>query len=233
MSILSELRSQVAAILNTSWKTRDGQIVPEPESVRLGNDAVLIDGTVLYADLVQSTGLVDGFKNYFAAEIYKSFLVSACRLIRSEGGEVTAFDGDRVMAVFIGTNKNSSAAKAALKINWVVKNVVNPAIKSQYPDTAYAVSHVVGVDTSPLFVAKTGIRGSNDLVWVGRAANYAAKLCDIRDAPYATYITTDVFGRLSEEAKLGGNPKRLMWEKATWTETGQTIYRSNWWWALS
>ena len=33
----------------------------------------------------------------------------------------------------------------------------------------------LGIDTSKLFVARTGIRKSNDLVWVGRAANYAAK----------------------------------------------------------
>ena len=34
----------------------------------------------------------------------------------------------------------------------------------------------VGIDTSELFVARTGIRRANDLVWVGRAANHAAKL---------------------------------------------------------
>jgi class 3 adenylate cyclase len=233
MSTLTELRSEITAICATSWKTRDGEIIPEPEKVQLGNDAVLIDGTVLYADLVQSTALVNGYKSQFAAEIYKSFLVTACRIIRNDGGVITGFDGDRVMAVFIGGSRNSSAAKVALKINWAVKNVINPAIKAQYPDTSYSVSHVVGIDASPLFVARTGIRGSNDLVWVGRAANYAAKLCDIRDGSYSTYITADVFGRLSEEAKLGGNPKKLMWEKATWNETGLTIHRSSWWWALS
>ena len=85
------------------------------------------------------------------------------------------------MAVYLGDGKNSSAARTALKINWTVKNVVNTAIKKQYPNTSYSVAHAVGIDTGKLFVARTGIRGSNDLVWVGRAANYAAKLCDLRD----------------------------------------------------
>jgi class 3 adenylate cyclase len=48
------------------------------------------------------------FKDWFAAEIYKSYLISACRIIRDNGGEITAFDGDRVMAVFIGNMKNTN-----------------------------------------------------------------------------------------------------------------------------
>ena len=115
--------------------------------------------------------------------------MTSCRIIRSDGGEITAFDGDRVMAVYLGDSKNSNAAKSALKINWAVKNVINPAIKKQYPDTSFEVAQAIGIDTSELFVARTGIRGSNDLVWVGRAANYAAKLCSLRDEGYSTFIT--------------------------------------------
>jgi class 3 adenylate cyclase len=233
MGTLNDVRTEVAAIFATKWQKREGQVVPEPENVLLGNDAVTLKGTVLYADLAQSTQLVQGYKDFFAAEVYKSYLVTACRIIRSDGGVITAFDGDRVMAVYLGDAKNSNAARSALKINWAVKNVINPAIKQEYPNTSYEVSQVIGIDTSPLFVAKTGIRGSNDLVWVGRAANYAAKLCSIREPTHSSYLTEDVFNQLNETSKLGGNPKRTMWEKVTWTETGLTIYRSSWWWALT
>src|SRR3989442_9814444 len=135
-----------------------------------------MEGTVLYADIADSTGLVNNFKAWFAAEIYKAYLVGACRIIRNNGGEVTAFDGDRVMAVFIGGYKNSSAAKTALNINSFVGEL-NALIKESYPKTAYVLRQSVGIDTSNLFVARTWIRNSNDLDWVGRAANYAAKLC--------------------------------------------------------
>jgi class 3 adenylate cyclase len=232
MGTLEDIQAEVRLIFATSWKKREGLLVPDPEAVRLGNDGVTLHGTVLYADLVDSTQLVDGFKDYFAAEIYKSYLVVACRIIRSEGGEITAFDGDRVMAVYVGKSKNTSAARTALKINWAVNNVINPAIKKQYPDTSYAVSQVVGIAAGPLFVAKTGIRGSNDLVWVGRAANYAAKLCSLRERGYASFITEDVFDHMHDAAKLGGSPKQSMWEKVTWTETGLTVYRSRWWWKV-
>src|SRR5207248_4620847 len=104
--------------------------------LKLNNDAVKLDATVLYADLSASTGLVDGYKQHFAAEIYKAYLHCAAKIIRSEDGVITAYDGDRVMAVFIGTSKNTSAARSALKINWAVKNIVNPALKDQYSDTS-------------------------------------------------------------------------------------------------
>src|SRR5262245_50206608 len=36
----------------------------------------------------------------------------------------------------------------------------------------YRVQHHIGIDTSPLFVARIGARNDNNLVWVGRDANY-------------------------------------------------------------
>jgi class 3 adenylate cyclase len=136
------------------------------------------------------------------------------------------------MAVFIGDNKNSSAARTALEINWAVRSVIGPALKVQYPTTSYDIQQAVGIDTSSLFVARTGIRGSNDLVWVGRAANYAAKLSAFRYGTYRSFITEDVFNKLSDESKNGGTPRRVMCDKIMWQEMGIAIYGSTFWWEV-
>jgi len=230
MKTLAEIEEGIVEILKTQWKRRNGLKVPEAEDVQLGNDSVELEGTVLYADLEDSTGLVLGYKDWFAAEAYKCYLMAACELIRNNGGTITAFDGDRVMAVFIGELKNTNAARCALQISYVVQKVINVKIKEHYKDTSYQLNQAVGIDTSNLFIARTGIRGSNDLVWVGRAANYAAKLCGLREGAYNTYITEEVFNRLNEKSKYGGDPKRLMWEKIMWQERGIAVYRSSWWW---
>ncbi len=227
---LKELIAEADATFKAKWETRDGQKVPQPEEIGLeGNNAVNLDATVLYADMADSTGLVDGYKPMFAAEIYKTYLAGTSRIIRETGGEITAFDGDRVMAVFIGSNKNTSAAKTALRINAYVTEL-NSAIKAAYSNTAYTLRQSVGIDTSKLLVARTGLRKYNDLVWVGRAANYAAKLCSLGDTTYPTHITEDVFTKLAEEAKYGGDSRKLMWEKVIWNKTGAVIYRSSWTW---
>lgn len=230
MTFTDELDEAVDEIFQTQWKNRDGDKVPEAEDVRLGNDAVLLDGTVLYADLANSTALVNSFPNWYAAEVYKSYLVCACKVIRKNGGEITAFDGDRVMAVYIGDHKNTAATRTALQINYVVQKLINPRLKARYPDKSCTVTQSVGVDTSKLFVAKTGIRGSNDLVWVGRAANYAAKLSSLREPGYSSYITAAVYKAMHQSVKCEGQQNQPMWESRVWEKLGISFYRSSWWW---
>jgi class 3 adenylate cyclase len=230
MKTHDEIKTEIEEILRTKWQRRDGRIVPEAEDVKLGNDAIELEATVLYADMADSTGLVIGYKDWFAAEVYKSYLRGSCEIIKNNDGVITAFDGDRVMAVFIGDNKNTSAAKTALQIKHLCSEIINPALKLAYPNSAFQLEQAVGIDTSKLFVARTGVRGANDLVWVGRAANYAAKLCALRDGVYSSFITEEVFNKLSDASKFGGEPKRLMWEKVIWTEKGIPVYRSSWHW---
>ena len=113
MEIKVYIEAAVSRIFGDQWKTRDGTKVPSPEDVALGNDAVLLEGTVLYADLDGSTAMVDAKDRHFSAEVYKSYLASTDGVIRSEGGEIVAYDGDRVMAVFIGGYKNTTAVRCA------------------------------------------------------------------------------------------------------------------------
>lgn len=227
MALDDDLKSEVRKILREPWSVRAGQVVPESDDLKLSNGAVTLDGTVLYADLDGSTKLVDSRKAGFAAEIYKSYLVCAARIIRSLKGEITAYDGDRIMAVYIGNRKNTNAAITALKINYAVTQIINPAIADVYPNANYKIRQSVGIDSCKLFIARTGIRGSNDLVWVGHAANYAAKLSDRSGPP--SQITEAVYKKLADDAKLSGDG-RDMWTKASAPEIGnKTIYTSTWW----
>ncbi len=233
MSLVEDYTEAVEEIFETEWSIRDGRKVPESGEVALGNEAVKLDGTVLYADLDDSTNLVDDYEPEFAAKIYKAYLSCAAKVIRSEGGKITSYDGDRIMAVYIGDSKNSSAARSALKINYTVKKIINPLLKEHYPDENYSVKQVVGIDTSELFIARTGIRGSNDLVWVGRAANYAAKLCSL-SSNYPSRVTKAVYNKLNDSAKYSDDGNETpMWTKATWNDMdGMTIYRSTWRWKV-
>lgn len=226
MGLADDLERAVTSIFASQWAIRHGQTVPDTDDIRLGNDGVNLDATVLYADLAESTSLVTTQTATFAAEVYKAYLYCAARIISAEGGSITAYDGDRIMAVFIGGYKNTSAARAALKINYSVNKIINPRLSERYPSTRFQVRQAVGIDTSQLLVARTGVRGSNDLVWVGRAANYAAKLCGLRDGNYASYITAEVYEKLDAPAKMSNG--RNMWESVTWTSYNLPLYRSHW-----
>ena len=230
MALGDDLKAEVRKIFQERWTTVSKGVVPESVDLELRNDAVKVHGAVLYADLDGSTALVDTKKPQFAAEIYKTYLVCAARIVESEDGAITAYDGDRIMAVYTGKNRHDKAVRSALKINYAVQEIVNPAIAVLCPNSSYSVKHSVGIDTSELFVARTGIRGANDLVWVGRAANYAAKLSD-RSGP-ATQVTAEVYDRLSQSCIIGSNGQN-MWVQSTAPEIGhKKIYTSAWRWKV-
>jgi class 3 adenylate cyclase len=232
MGLKDELTEEVSKIFSSLWTETDAQVVPESDSISFANVAKkLPDAVVLYADLSSSTKLVDEKSWKFAAEVYKTFLHCAAKIIRSEAGAITAYDGDRIMAVYVGNSKNSSAARTALKINWARINIINALLKKQYPATDYEVRHVVGIDSGALYAVKTGVRGDNDLVWVGKAANHAAKLSAL-SVGGSSWITGEVYDRLIDDVKATkGNP---MWERHIWNEmNGRIIYKSTWTWGVN
>ena len=231
-ALKEDLQEAVGKILRERWSERDGEVVPEPEDLQLGNDGVNLAATVLYADITGSTNMVNSQNATHAAEFYKCYMTCAARIIKNAGGSVTAYDGDRVMGIFIGGFKNSTASKTALQINWALWKLVNPAIKNQYGNDAYQLEHVIGVDTSSILASRIGVRNDNDVVWVGRSANYAAKLTAITE-PNTTFITGQVYDVLHESSKYGGTPKRLMWRQRRWSQMNDMrIFSSTWWWSL-
>lgn len=232
MAFKDDLISEVKQIFLDQWVVQTTTNVPDPEDLRLSNHAKDLEkATVLYADLSGSTKMVDTQPWTFSAEVYKAYLRCAARIISNEGGSITAYDGDRIMAIFTGDMKNTTAVRAAMKIHYAVQRIINPEMKAVYRDKDFVVDHVIGVDTSQLRTARIGVRGYNDLVWIGRAANYAAKLTSLAGKPI--WITKAVYDVLMDEVKIHSQTKNNMWEKRLWssmnnmeiycTETGFVI----------
>ena len=79
MGLKAELESEVAKVFQTQWTSRDGTVVPDDQSVKLGNDAVKLTATVLYADLADSTRMVAAKTQMYSAEVYRQFSALADR----------------------------------------------------------------------------------------------------------------------------------------------------------
>ncbi|PZT72605.1 hypothetical protein DNK56_02260 [Streptomyces sp. AC1-42W] len=96
-------------------------MVPGTDDVKLfSNDAVKLDAVYLYADLLGSTKLARDFRPETAGKVIRASLRTASKIIKAREGEIRSYDGDRVMAIFIGGSKNTNAAKAALQINYAM-----------------------------------------------------------------------------------------------------------------
>lgn len=232
MSVADDIRKNSNDAFGTKWTVRDGAVVPAASDLRLTNDAVHFQtATILYADLDGSTNLVEKKKWEFAGEVYKTFLYAASRLIRNNGGSIVSYDGDRVMGIFISKSQRNDAVSCALEINYAVKKIVQAELEKAWK-TDFKIRHVIGVDTSIIRAARTGVRGDNDLVWIGNAANLAAKLTSL-SADNPTWITKRVYDYLNDKQKLGSKGENI-WRKWTWNEhDDQEIYSTTYWRTLS
>jgi len=213
MSLADDISANSRFTYGTKWQVRIGTGVPAAAALKLSNDAIFFENaTVLYADLDGSAGLVRTKKWEFAGQVYKTFLYTVSRLIRKHSGSIACYDGTRVMGVFISGLQQPEAVSCALEINYAVKNLVQPEL-NKYWQTDYRIRHIVGIDSSSVRAARTGVRGDNDVVWIGNAPNLAAKLTAL-NADIPTWITKRVYDKLQDAQKL--EQGECIWEKWSW-----------------
>lgn len=227
------LKGRVDTLFGTAFDEREGRVVPTTADVTLKDGAVKIDATFLYADLAGSAKLSSVCPWSTTAKIIRAFLDCSTRLILKHGGEIRSFDGDRVMGVFIGDAKNSNAAICGREIHWTVRNIISPKARSKFDSVKnndIEIRNCSGIDTGEVRAVRSGIRDNNDLIWIGKAASFSAKLSDMRDTGYHTYISSRVYNKLNAEAKLGHEGEDA-WSSTTFSFAGknETVYKSNHW----
>jgi len=216
------LAERVDTIFETRWDVRDGEVVPETADVALKNGAVKLNAVFLYADLAGSSRIAATCPWGTTAKIIRAYLDVATRLIRAHGGRVRSFDGDRVMGVFIGDTPNSDASFCAREIDYSVEKIIGPKAHAAFAsvrDNEIEIQHCVGIDVGVVRAVRAGIRNSNDLIWIGKAPSFAAKLSDVRAYPYAVYTSARSYKKLSAAAKVVGGED--IWEKQSFEFNGE------------
>jgi class 3 adenylate cyclase len=229
MTLIDILTSEIDTLLGIEWDQSDGKMIPEGEDVVL-NEAAKIEATFLYADLAGSSILAQKCPWETTAKIIRAYLTTAVRLIEAHGGEIRSFNGDRVMGIFRGETPNTTAVNCARKIDWMVEKVINPKAEAAFSSirkNKIKIKHCIGIDTSEAWAVCSGISSSNDLIWIGKAPGFAAKLSKIRKYPYSVYISRDCFIRLGNIAKEAGE-ENIWFEKTfKFGEETHTVYRTN------
>lgn len=229
MTWVEKLSDATESIFDTEWNTRNGTVIPDTDDIALKDGAVKLDATFLYADLAGSSKLAEACPWTTTAKIIRAYLDCSTRLIKAWGGEIKSFDGDRVMGVFIGDSKNTSASKCAREIDYTVEKIIGPKATEHFKsirDNDIKIRHSVGIDVGTARAVRAGIRNNNDLIWIGRAPSLAAKLSDVRKYPYCVYISGDVYRKLSGEAKIVGGENIWTTENFEFAGNQLTVYRT-------
>jgi class 3 adenylate cyclase len=242
MATKEDIIKGVDDFFSGTYEVTEGRAIPDIADISFGKNGREIELAMLFIDIRESTKIVDAVRRITAARMYKSFLWGVSKIARMNNGELRSFNGDGVLMAFIGDTKRTDAAKAAFQMSWFAQKILKPKVDAVFQNNqelseqAFSFDFGIGIDVGKVLIVRGGIRGenNNDLVWVGNATNYAVKLSGLASGDHHIYISEEVYKNMAESSKLGGNPKREMWEKVTWTTMdNMSVYRSNWTWSLS
>lgn len=216
MSLSDDLKNDIKNQIDLVWSITLSTRVPISDQIVLRDGGVKIDATYVYADLANSSSLAQTMKKEVTASIIRAYLAVATRTLKSYGGEVRSFDGDRVMAIFVGQNKETNAVRAALAINWAVHKILKEKVSNRWDDISklWDLDHGIGIDTGEAMLVRAGVRADNDIISIGSAPNVAAKLSGLRDHNTIT-ITRAVYDAMSNEVAFTSNQegkKVNMWQ---------------------
>lgn len=138
-----------------------------------------INTCVLFVDIRNSVALNSESKTKTMGRIYTAFTKSVISAADKCGGQVRNIIGDRVMVVFPETDCYKNAVECAITINHIAQYVIN----NKLPGHDFACG--IGIDYGQMRCIKVGKikRGTanqdyKNLVWIGRPANMASRLCD-------------------------------------------------------
>lgn len=219
-----ELQRVVAEHLSGVYETYRPQGVPSPADIPLGNKAALIEATAVFSDIRQSSDIANAFRRQTAAKMLKAYFDGAVRIARANDGHVRSFNGDGMLTLFVGGSRSNNAVKAAMQTKWFIEEVLWPKFDSYFTEKSaergapLKFSAGMGLDDGNIYAVRIGIRGTNDVAWVGRCTNTAAKLSDVLQRPRNIAVTSAVYQRLDAERKLSEG--RNMWSAEQTREFG-------------
>jgi adenylate cyclase len=235
-----DLNKMVDGYLAGTYKTTEPRGVPNPVDIPLGNQAAKLDATALFIDLRQSSDITNAFRRQTAAKMLKSYFDGSVRIINQNTGQVRSFNGDGMLALFVGDKQSNNAVRAAMQVRWFVEHVLWPKFNGYFDANKAArgarlnFSIGAGLDKGDIYAVRVGIRGTNDVAWVGRCTNTAAKLSNVLHHPRSIGITRAVYHRLNNDRKYSDG--RHMWSDESFDHFGgvSRAYRTTaFWWSIS
>lgn len=230
MALEDEVWREVHEIFDADLDVADGRTIPDLADIPFGNRGKQIRLTALFVDIRKSTELVDTLGVLRAAKIYKAYLRGVSKIVRDRGGELLSFNGDGMVAGFVGENAANTAVLTGFNLNWLCNRVLKPRIDETlgHLNSPMRFNWGVGIDDGKVVVIKGGMRGdaNSDLVWAGTPVNHAVKICAQASYPYTMYIAGEVYQQLAQQLRT--DTTQHYWERWYWQQKNRYLYRTAW-----
>lgn len=236
MALDDDIAADVVTIFQESFTVSEGWAIPRLNDISFDNQGKKIRLVALFVDIRKSTAIVEALGLQRAARMYKAYLRGVTKIVNARGGQILSFNGDGIVAGFVGAKAANAAVLSGLNINWFNSNVLKPkvhtALDAVKAPTELMFDHGIGVDVGDVLIIKGGMRGNDnsDLVWAGNAVNYAVKVGSNAGHPYNLYISEEVMKDVQFSLKLV-EEGTFIWDTWHWKDKNRLLWRTSWWFA--
>ena len=215
--LLSQVSADVDDIIQKDFTFIHVTEVPQVDDANLtyesGKDkrGEEIDTCVLFVDIRNSVALNSESKTKTMGRIYTAFTKSVISAADKCGGLVRNIIGDRVMVVFPEADCYQNAVECAISINHIAQKIINQKLQG------HDFKCGIGIDYGKIRCIKVGKikkgvanQDYKNLVWIGRPANMASRLCDNANKEVQMFKVEyrklmPVMGLLAPQSILSGN----------------------------
>ena len=219
MALSEDIKNKVKDYVNSKYDVTEGYTIPGKEDIGFGAKAKkLKQVVVLFTDLRGSKKILSNNSSIDAGRAHKAFLFAAAKCIRDQDGYLRSFNGDSILAFYIGEKAAHRAVRSALKIKGAVDYIVNPELEGK------GISRVdfgVGIGIGEINVVKSGIPGeeiNQDLLWIGWPTYHAFGYGNKAKRPNNIWISENVFSKIKSDSSL-----RYSGDKNIWTWSNEKI----------
>jgi class 3 adenylate cyclase len=168
--LIADLHRRVNALFHQYLSPDVADVLLEhPERAELGGEVVEV--TVMFADLRDFTSFSEKVEPHAVVEMLNATFSAAVPIVFAEGGTITQFAGDALMAIFNAPVRQPDhalrAARTALALQQAVATV---------PGAADRPSFRVGLNSGPALVGNIGSAEIRNFTAIGDTTNLAARL---------------------------------------------------------
>lgn len=155
-----------------------------PSNFKLENDewAQVDDVACVYFDLSSSTNILRDYGDEISVKIFDSYIKSATRIFKNFECSYLDIQGDGGFALFSGDKHIQRAMVSAITL----KTLLSKSYSGNLNDLVKKIkskinlSSRIGVHIGKILAKKSGIRGENEILWLGGLVSVASKICGLK-----------------------------------------------------
>lgn len=235
MATNQETLDKVDEYLNEAYVQEETRVVPKRTDLTFGNTAKKIShAVVVYIDMRKSRQILSDATTFWSVKIHRAFLLALTHCVEKRDGHMRSFNGDGIMAFFVGEKAASRAVRAAMDTKGFVLEI-NKHLEAEGIDE---IDFGIGIAQGGILVAKSGKSGDDwtkqDLIWVGLPVYLAVELSELGGKSNNIWISNNVRITIGKEDHLGvvydgdGNSKWTRWSKKLKSVGEKEVLATSW-----